>query len=436
MNRRFLFIIGLALLVVFLIEWNAPSKFSWKATYSHRDEQPFGCAVMDTLLSRSLTGGYSVTHRTLPQMAAEKANVKRVIMVQTPGFSPSQTDMRAINRLLAKGNKLLIVTYKFNYDSVPPDWNVSIYGNDNFNPRLMQRTIQERQVPMSKLRWAKQKPYAEYASSIYSYFVEGYIQIHKAREIDTLLTRVNYIDETVSDTVTSEGVYVEPAKEEGVVNSPVEEALPLIVSMKKNGSEVFLCSSPLLFTNYGMLDNKIRPIIFRLFSQFGNMPVVRTEAYLPKDAINQETPLVYFLQQPPLRWAIYTALIGLIIFFVFTARRRQRIIPVVKDPENKSLEFVKLIGTLYHQRHDNRDLLEKKYIFFCETVRRQFMIDVDDTERRADIAERLSKRIGKPKEEIAGTLQQITALLAQKSKISDSEMRTVIDALDDMLNES
>ena len=64
------------------------------------------------------------------------------------------------------------------------------------------------------------------------------------------------------------------------------------------------------------------------------------------------------------------------------------------------------------------------------------MIDVDDTERRADIAERLSKRIGKPKEEIAGTLQQITALLAQKSKISDSEMRTVIDALDDMLNES
>ena len=64
------------------------------------------------------------------------------------------------------------------------------------------------------------------------------------------------------------------------------------------------------------------------------------------------------------------------------------------------------------------------------------MIDVDDTERRADIAERLSKRIGKPKEEIADTLQQITALLAQKSKISDSEMRTVIDALDDMLNES
>ena len=81
-------------------------------------------------------------------------------------------------------------------------------------------------------------------------------------------------------------------------------------------------------------------------SQFRGLPIVRTEAYTPQAEINEETPLRFWLQNEPLRWAAYLTIAGLLLFCVFYARRRQRVIPVVEEPKNRSLEFVKLIGTL------------------------------------------------------------------------------------------
>ena len=36
---------------MFAIEYHLPKKFVWVPTFSHYDEQPFGCAVFDSLLT-------------------------------------------------------------------------------------------------------------------------------------------------------------------------------------------------------------------------------------------------------------------------------------------------------------------------------------------------------------------------------------------------
>ena len=41
-----------------------------------------------------------------------------------------------------------------------------------------------------------------------------------------------------------------------------------------------MVSTPLLFTNYGVLDGKNAAYIFRLLSQMGEFPIIRTEGYL------------------------------------------------------------------------------------------------------------------------------------------------------------
>ena len=90
------------------------------------------------------------------------------------------------------------------------------------------------------------------------------------------------------------------------------------------------------------------------------------EVILASTAQVQMSPFRYFLSQPPLRWALYLSMVSILLFMIFAARRKQRAIPVIREPENKSLEFAELIGTLYYQKKDHADLVRKKYLYFAE----------------------------------------------------------------------
>ena len=96
---------------------------------------------------------------------------------------------------------------------------------------------------------------------------------------------------------------------------------------------------------------------------------------------------------------------------MFYARRRQRVIPVVEEPKNRSIEFVKLIGTLYYQKHINHDLLQKKYAYFTETLRRLMMVDVEDTETRKDDVAQIALRAGMPEAEVRMILDRVDRYL-------------------------
>jgi hypothetical protein len=169
-------------------------------------------------------------------------------------------------------------------------------------------------------------------------------------------------------------------------------------------------------------------------SQFRGLPVTRTEAYAPKNEINKESPLSYWLQNAPLRWCVYLTLLGLLLFCVFYARRRQRVIPVVKQPENKSLEFVQLIGTLYYQKHENRDLLQKKYGYFAELVRRQLLIDIDDEDMKRENIQQLAFRTGMAEADVRIILDRVSRYLQPSSSLTDKQLQASIDGLDRIIS--
>ena len=70
------FIIGIVVLlaVVLVLEVKIPRRYSWDESYEHNNVQPFGCYVMDSILSASVTQGYSVTGRTLPQLLRDSTD--------------------------------------------------------------------------------------------------------------------------------------------------------------------------------------------------------------------------------------------------------------------------------------------------------------------------------------------------------------------------
>lgn len=98
-------------------------------------------------------------------------------------------------------------------------------------------------------------------------------------------------------------------------------------------------------------------------------------------------------------------------------------------PENRSLEFVNLIGTLYHQWHDNKDLVRKRYAFFTESLRRQLMIDVDNESMDGQTADILSVHTGLSKETLRQQLAELRQVMESDEPISNADMQRYIDEM-------
>ena len=414
MNKKFLiFIVGF-LVLVFLLELSAPSMFVWDPTFSHHDRQPFGCAVFDSLMKKSVPAGYEVTRKTLSQLERDGYGKKpHAFLIQSIDFNPSPTDLRALDRLLKTGNKVFIATSSITPDSLYPDLQLTISGQYGFSPMQVKASIENQEIPYDTLVWCRQSPYQNKKYSIYSAMSGNKVDVDKPAKYDILVKNRQTDDYT--DRVDSYWV-------------------PRVVRIQRGKGELFFSCEPLLLTNYGILDEQANGLVFRLMSQFRGLPIVRTEAYTPQAEINEETPLRFWLQNEPLRWAIYLTLGGLLLFCMFYARRRQRVIPVVEEPANRSLEFVKLIGTLYHQKHINRDLLQKKYSYFGKTLRRMTMIDVEDVESRKENIAQIAIRTGMPEAEVRMILDRVDRYLQGNDELKDAALRKAIDGMDMIIN--
>jgi|GEM_PF-204419 len=85
----------------------------------------------------------------------------------------------------------------------------------------------------------------------------------------------------------------------------------------------------------------------------------------------------FLLSEPPLRWALYLTLLALVLFVFFEAKRRQRIVPVIKPLANTTLEFTETVGRLYYQYQDHRNLAEKKITYFLEYIRNHYYMNTN-----------------------------------------------------------
>lgn len=82
-----------------------------------------------------------------------------------------------------------------------------------------------------------------------------------------------------------------------------------------------------------------------------------------------------FLKNDSLRMALYTFLAGFVFFVLLRAKRRQRIIPIIKPLENTTVAFTKTISNLYLASDSNEDIATKKINYFYEKIRSDLRIN-------------------------------------------------------------
>lgn len=165
----------------------------------------------------------------------------------------------------------------------------------------------------------------------------------------------------------------------------------------------YLHLQPIVFTNYNILKDDNHKYVEQISSYITQDNIFWFSNFYNKD-IN-DSPLRYFMSQPGLRWAIYLSLISIVIFIIFNAKRKQRVIPIVEPLKNTTIDFTKTIGNLYYQERNHKNIIEKKIVFFLEKIRNEYLLDTNDL--NDSFINRFQQKSGKKREDILEIIRLI-----------------------------
>ncbi len=145
------------------------------------------------------------------------------------------------------------------------------------------------------------------------------------------------------------------------------------IKVRYKSGVIFLHTQPAVFTNFHLLKDNHHEYAENILS------------YLPKSDIywltnqklaanSEKSMLDLIFKNPALKWAWYIFIFGTIIFMLFNAKRKQRVVPIIKPLENTTVDFAKTIGNLYYQEGDHTTIIDKKIIYLLEKIRNEYLI--------------------------------------------------------------
>lgn len=416
-SKIYILVILLFLGLMFLLEYHSPKKFVWRPTYAQYDREPFGCAVFDDIVSASLADesvdtqpAYWVTDKTLYQLSLDSISRYSILIVSSNlYFTP--IDREALLKILDRGGKVMLVSST--YDTYLEDTLKFQTYSDYFDFRSLKKYVSSSQIRNS-LYWCKDSRYKDHREfRFYPHLCRSYFYKFASSFIP-LVEGIEKVTDSLGNTK--------------------KKQHPYAMKRKFGKGEIILVSTPLLFTNYGMLDGDNSAYIFRLLTQLKGLPILRVEAYGPSKRMEKESPLRYLLSQRPLRWGLYLGMITIVLFMIFTARRQQRSIPIIRRPANKSVEFIELVGTLYYQKKDPTDLLRKKFVYFAEILRRTVQIDVEDEDDDDGLSRRIALKTGIPEKRIFRLLSGIRPVVRGEQQVGEVQMKNDMEEMNEIIN--
>jgi hypothetical protein len=152
------------------------------------------------------------------------------------------------------------------------------------------------------------------------------------------------------------------------------------------GGSIFIHLAPMAFTNFFLLHKNNKAYYDNALSYLPkNSTVVRWDEYFRYHTASSSDgsdgngkglfpTLSWINKQQGLKTALPLLVLLMLIIYLFESKRKQRIIPVIVPLQNASVDFVKTVGRLYFQRHDNKNLALKMTVHFQDHVRGRYGI--------------------------------------------------------------
>lgn len=360
MNKTLrIYIVFLVLLLVgiIVVDVNRPKPINWMPTYDIKDKIPFGLYIFDQ----------------------ELPNVVKPFTVQKIAETPYEylEKLYDYDTLVNdyKEHATLVSINEFSTLDNESAKELCYYANHGNTVFLSSKNLPQLLLDSLKL---KTRADYQYSDSIYCWMANKNLDTKKYNILQGVgndyFSKIDTLSTTILGYQTGDSTRV------NFINVPY-----------KSGN-FLLHLQPSVFTNFHLLKKNHADYSADVLS------------YLPKNNIiwfvkNQDGTKVsgsqfrYILSQPALTWAWYIFLLGMLFFMIFNAKRRQRIVPIIKPLANTTVDFAKTIGNLYFQEGDHRNMIDKKIVYFLEKIRQDFLMD---TTKLDDVfVKRLQQKTGK-----------------------------------------
>jgi len=339
MSRKFWLLVAALLVLMLALEYQMPRRFQWEPTFAHADRQPFGCYVFDSIFAQEMPHGYTVCRKSLSQLALQDTTPHSIIILLS-GYQHEHVNRDTLLTLANRGYRILLTpTY------IERDLFDTLRVTHSIQSTFSLTNIHKVEAKFDTIYWMGDRGhYQPDAYRCYKQMID-YVYLHNDSVPSEVLAKI-YNKETTLKMLVMETGEQASAKQDTLYKRVSDE---VAISFPIGRGEIILVGTPLLFTNYGVLNNSV--YVHRLMNRLKDLPVVRTEAYMPNYNALEESPFREFLKRPPLRWALYLVVLGVVLFMGFNARRRQRAIPVEQPPRNHQLDFIRHIGTLQYLKN-------------------------------------------------------------------------------------
>jgi hypothetical protein len=188
----------------------------------------------------------------------------------------------------------------------------------------------------------------------------------------------------------------------------------------KGGGAIYLHFAPMAFTNFFLLHKNNKAYFDNALSYIpASVKEVKWDEYFRYDRNRDFSAFQYILANKSLRWAFWLILLLFLLVYLFESKRKQRLVPVIGQLRNNSLDFVKTIGRLYYQRRDNHNLALKMLAHFQDYVRKKYNMQASAMD--GEFLERLAYKSGHGKEKLQAIVDDIRNL-QERSELTEAEL--------------
>lgn len=350
-RSKYFWFLTITVVLYGLFEYYRPKPLDWTPTYSNKDKIPFGTKALYELLA-DVFDKREIESLRLPiynHLSNNKILPKSNYVFVCQAFEIDKNDRIQLLKYVSHGNNVFISAY---------DFSDSLLSTLGVKATLKAPTLRDTALVVNFVNSNFKKP-------------AGYVFSQDDGR--------NYFLVKKADNVT---VLAKNARNE-----------PIFLKVKYGQGYFYLHNLPLSLTNYYVLDPKTTDFAFKSLSYLPVLPVYWDE-YLKQGRFGDDEQSIfrYIMTQPPLKWAYYLILLGLLLYAIFAGKRTQRIIPVMEIPQNTSLEFIQTIGKVYFQKGNHANIADKKIQHLLLYIRERFGLRTN--ELNEDFKETLTQKTG------------------------------------------
>lgn len=394
--RLYIALLVMLLVIIVIIDANRPKPIDWTPSFSLNDKIPYGMYVFDKEIGTLL----------------KDHKIKKINTTAYEYFNSKYDYDTLVNDYRVKGTFLNISKISnLDEQSITEICYFVEHGNNAF--------ISSETIPNALLDSLHLKMDSEYhfSNKIYNWLANKKLGSQKYKITEGVNNNYFSKIDTLNTTVL------------GYQNGD-STRINFIKVNYKSGT-FYLHTQPVAFTNFHLLKGNHHEYAEKVLSYIPKGRVF----WLVKDQTGEvisDSPMRFILSQPPLKWAWYIFLIGMLIFILFNAKRKQRIVPIIKPLTNTTVDFTKTIGNLYYLEGDHNNIIDKKIVYFLEKIRNEYLIETNKLDD--DFIKKLHLKSGKKLEDIINLVKLINAYRKNNYISTDDNLLEINNAIEKVTN--